>query len=237
MKLFIRNFILKDTLPEIAVLFPYRDELLKTICKFDSIEKISVKNNEFLAYICKYNKKNIFALNTGIGNDNLLLLMKEIIEKGVKHIYLFNKALSISEEIKIGNVIIPTASAIRIEEKFIISPPIKNIDIISNFKKSFGKNLNLYSGLSATFPESQIVNLMKNNTITSNFVNIVKELKELNALCITTLDYNLFNFAHLNDINAYSILYVSGTVIPEAKENPIPYLENLFSLFLKYLSY
>lgn len=236
MKLFIRNFILRNTLPEYVILLPYRDELLKVIPKFNTAEKILIKNDEFLAYIGKIEKKEILVINTGTGKDNLLLLMKEIIEKGGKYIYLFNKALSLVEIIKIGDIIIPTASAIKPAEKFIISPPVRNIDVIQSLKKCFSKKMKVNSGLSASFSESQIIYLMKDNTLSPEFVNIIKSLKEMNVLGLTTLDYDLLNFAYINEIDAYSILYVVGSVIPESEDNPLKYLDNIFSLFIDYLA-
>ncbi|MBN1898623.1 MAG: hypothetical protein JW827_07580 [Spirochaetes bacterium] len=225
MKFFIKSFFPDEKIPSSCLLFPFRDELLKAVCHFEKAVKIPVRDEEFLAYRCFLKHKETLAMNIPLGNNNLVLL-KEVIEKSVSRIVLFNKAFSLKKEIKKGDILIPRASAME-SDRLLVSPSLKIRDIVSSFKNDPGFHHGVHTGVTLTIPDS-VLALCGPGDISG----IVKkaEKAKLDPVAITSLDYPLISFMESFKVTYASILYI----LSDEPDEPVNLMEQALSVFLNY---
>lgn len=123
--MFTKKYLGSSALPDSALLVPYRQETILALTHFDTAEKVSVREEQFLCYKSYGKNRPLLVMNSGIGGDALLVVMDELSALGVKNFFLVQEAWSLTPRIRAGEVRLSSSTRLySTEQKVSLAHPL-----------------------------------------------------------------------------------------------------------------
>lgn len=211
MNLLPRQYIQNNELPSTALLIPYKQETIQAVVHFNKAQKISILEDQFLAYIGIYQNQSILIINTGIGFETLLLVAFELYKKQVKNFYLISPVFPMKKKDTKDTTIL-SKSTLLYSTKDKLTLLNKNLPESSKFQQS------LTISLDHIFLNEKIV-ASKYDTCS----------------IISYYDYYFFSFLNKYKLNGFSINYLPDKSNENEELTEMVNYNNAINFCLKYL--
>lgn len=179
------------------------------ISKILESPKLVNENRGYLTYTGFYNGKAITVSAHGLGGPSTSIVVEELAQLGVKRMINIGTALSVSEALKPGDLLLPTAASYM--PGGTIGEYVPQGYITLSATPSFELLLREYDALNAA-GFKPITGPVFSNDVNFLEADIIEELKRLKVLAADMETATVLGLSLIRGINAAGVLIINGDI-------------------------